>query len=115
LRIQEKRRFWPKKALLTTGLVEEESDESGYWLEVDRDVALAPTAAVDSLLKEAGELTAIFARSTITARQSINCQSINRQSINRQSTIANKSPINNHQFESIRLRSASRSTAAPRR
>jgi four helix bundle protein len=55
-------------------LVEEESDESGYWLEVARDVVLAPTTVVDPLLKEADELTAIFARSTMTARESINRQ-----------------------------------------
>ena len=65
-------------------LVEEESDESGYWLEITREIALAPTTVVDPLLKEADELTAIFARSTMTARQSANRESVNRQSTNRQ-------------------------------
>lgn len=53
-------------------LVEEESDESCYWLEIAKDAGLASPPEVDPLLKEGDELTAIFARSTITARQSAN-------------------------------------------
>ena len=60
-------------------LVEEESDESCYWLEIATASNLASASAVEPLLKEAGELTAIFARSTMTARQSVNRQSANRQ------------------------------------
>jgi four helix bundle protein len=51
-------------------LVEEEADESGYWLEVAKETGLATADAVAPLLKEAGELTAIFDRSTMTARAS---------------------------------------------
>jgi hypothetical protein len=51
-------------------LVEEEADESGYWLEIVKEAGLVSPAAVDPLLREADELTAIFARSTMTARQS---------------------------------------------
>jgi len=43
------------------GLVEEESDESGFWLEIGRDTQLAPTSVIDPLIREADELTAIFA------------------------------------------------------
>jgi four helix bundle protein len=53
-------------------LVEEEADESGFWLELTRDSGLASSSAVEPLLREADELTAIFARSTMTARQSAN-------------------------------------------
>jgi four helix bundle protein len=55
-------------------LVEEEADESGYWLEVAKASSLVSSSAVEPLLKEADELTAIFARSTMTARQSANRQ-----------------------------------------
>ena len=55
-------------------LVEEESDEAGFWLEIVKEAGLAPAAMIDPLLKEADELTAIFARSTMTARQSANRQ-----------------------------------------
>ena len=51
-------------------LVEEESDEAGYWLEIAKDAGLSSPTMIDPLLKEADELTAIFARSTMTARQS---------------------------------------------
>jgi four helix bundle protein len=53
-------------------LVEEEADESGFWLELTRDSGLASSSAVEPLLREADELTAIFARSTMTTRQSAN-------------------------------------------
>ncbi len=52
------------------GLVEEESDESGFWLEISQETQLARADAIEPLLKEADELTAIFARSTMTARRS---------------------------------------------
>ena len=55
-------------------LVEEESDEAGFWLEIVNETGLASAGLVDPLLKEADELTAIFARSTMTARQSANRQ-----------------------------------------
>jgi four helix bundle protein len=52
----------------TIGLVLEESDESLFWLEVLLERDLGDPALRRPLLSEAGELTAIFAASTITAR-----------------------------------------------
>jgi four helix bundle protein len=52
------------------GIAEEESDESGYWLELITEAKLVKIEAVAPLLKEADELTAIFARSVMTARSS---------------------------------------------
>ena len=43
------------------GIVAEEGDETVYWLEVLRDAKLVPEAKLSELLKEANELTAIFA------------------------------------------------------
>ncbi|HYT76047.1 MAG TPA: four helix bundle protein [Vicinamibacterales bacterium] len=55
------------------GIVAEESDESQLWLEL---LSVASTGIDgkehDELLKEAGELTAIFSASYATARQSLN-------------------------------------------
>ena len=52
------------------GFVEEEADESGFWLEMLVDAEkLAPKAAAP-LIKEAGELTAIAVSSINTARKS---------------------------------------------
>jgi four helix bundle protein len=50
-------------------VVLEEADESLYWLEVIRESQLAGGAALDSLIKEANELTSIFATSVITAKE----------------------------------------------
>jgi four helix bundle protein len=50
------------------GTVEEEADESGFWLEVIIDTELMKEALVVDLLREASELTAIMASSKITAR-----------------------------------------------
>jgi four helix bundle protein len=52
------------------GLVEEEADECGFWLEISQETGLASAGAVEPLGREADELTAIFARSVMTARQS---------------------------------------------
>ena len=67
------------------GLVEEEADECGFWLEISQETGLASPAVVEALMKEANELTAIFARSVMTARHRPNHQSliINHQSANR--------------------------------
>jgi hypothetical protein len=67
-------------------LVEEEADESGFWLELTRDSGLASSSAVGPLLREADELTAIFGRSTMTA-------AISRSAMNH----SLQSPITNHQ------------------
>ncbi|MCP4714334.1 MAG: four helix bundle protein [Deltaproteobacteria bacterium] len=51
------------------GIVLEEVDESAFWLELISESALLPVKKVEGLLQEANELTAIFAKSTYTARQ----------------------------------------------
>src|SRR5882762_5431296 len=55
-----------------TSIVEEEADESCFWLELLIDRGLLSDRRVQSLLKEANELTAIFvaSRKTAVARQS---------------------------------------------
>ncbi|MDD5140743.1 MAG: four helix bundle protein [Verrucomicrobiales bacterium] len=52
------------------GTVEEEADESGYWLELLADSGKVKVSGVSALLKEAGELTAIAVASINTARKS---------------------------------------------
>jgi four helix bundle protein len=49
------------------GIVEEEADESAFWLELIIDGKLLPEAKVSSLLQEANELTAIRAASRKSA------------------------------------------------
>ena len=49
------------------GVVIEEADESAYWLELLADTGLVKHEKLDSLLKEARELTAIFNAARITA------------------------------------------------
>jgi four helix bundle protein len=49
------------------GVVEEEADESGFWMELIVDGGLLPTSKVSALLQEASELTAIMAASRISA------------------------------------------------
>ncbi|MGD8293661.1 MAG: four helix bundle protein [Desulfobacterales bacterium] len=48
-------------------IVLEEADETGFWLEFIVDEKLIKKNLVEPLLKEAGELTAIFASSRMTA------------------------------------------------
>jgi four helix bundle protein len=50
------------------GIAEEEADETQDWLEVLHDASLISDAACEPLHREAGELTAIFVTSGITAR-----------------------------------------------
>jgi four helix bundle protein len=50
------------------GHVVEEADESCYWLEVIRAAAITPGQGLERLLGEAGELTAIFSQSQLTAK-----------------------------------------------
>jgi four helix bundle protein len=50
------------------GTVEEEADESAYWMELIIAERLLPKHRVHLLLQEAGELTAIMAASRRTAR-----------------------------------------------
>lgn len=47
-------------------IVEEEADESAFWLELIGDHGLMPVAKIDALSREAGELTAIMVASRRT-------------------------------------------------
>ena len=75
------------------GVVEEESDESGYWLELIIEGALLRKDLVQPLLDEANELTKIMGRSRITAsdhkRVEKRTARATRES-NRQSAIGNR-------------------------
>ncbi len=50
-------------------VVLEEADESHYWLEIIRDADLIKGENIESLIKEAFELTAIFAATDKTAKK----------------------------------------------
>jgi four helix bundle protein len=50
------------------GTVEEEADESAYWLELIVDAGLLKAKRVTALYQEANELTAIMVASRISAR-----------------------------------------------
>jgi len=52
------------------GTVEEEADESGYWMELLVESGKIKSAKVSKLMQEAGELTAIAVSSINTARKS---------------------------------------------
>jgi four helix bundle protein len=52
------------------GTVEEEADESGYWMELLVDAGKIKPAKISALMKEADELTAIAVASINTARRS---------------------------------------------
>lgn len=64
------------------GTVEEEADESAFWLEIVIDSGMMKESLVADLRQEASEITAIMAASKMTARKS----SIN----DRKSQIANR-------------------------
>jgi four helix bundle protein len=49
------------------GIVEEEADESAYWMELIMEGEILPVAKVTALHAEAVELTAIMAASRLTA------------------------------------------------
>jgi len=65
------------------GTVEEEADESAYWMELVMEALLLPDHRVRPLLAEAVELVAIMAASRITAMRSASFA-------NRKSQIANR-------------------------
>jgi hypothetical protein len=50
------------------GVVVEEADESVLWLELMTESGIVPLEKTESLIKEANELTSIFAASQRTAR-----------------------------------------------
>lgn len=66
------------------GIVIEEADECGYWLELIIESELLPKPKVEPLLQEANELAAIFVASVRTARSSIS---------NQKSSIKNENPV----------------------
>jgi four helix bundle protein len=51
------------------GIVEEEADESTFWLDIIPDTKNGSAEEVEPLLKEARELTAIFTAASKTAKQ----------------------------------------------
>ncbi len=51
------------------GIVEEEADESLFWLEMVAETDLMPAPRVQDLIQEADELTAIFVASRKTAKK----------------------------------------------
>jgi four helix bundle protein len=59
------------------GVVEEEADESAFWLELIMETNLLSASKVEPLLSEAGEIVAIMASSEKTATKS---QIANRKS-----------------------------------
>jgi four helix bundle protein len=64
------------------GIVEEEADESAFWLELIIEASLLRAGVVQPLLDEANELTRIMASSRITASRKVRA--------NRQSAIGNR-------------------------
>ena len=50
------------------GVVAEEADETVFWLELLVEAGLVKAKRMESLLKEANELVAIFVASQVTAR-----------------------------------------------
>ena len=51
------------------GVVEEEADESAYWLEMIIESDMMDQARIQPLLKEAYDLTAIVAKSRVSAKR----------------------------------------------
>ena len=64
-------------------IVEEECDESLYWMELLAEIRVGHTTAIAELIVEAGQLLSIVVASIITARTSI--QNSKSQIANRQS------------------------------
>ena len=71
------------------GVVEEEADESAFWLELIIEAELLKAKKVESLLREASEITKIMARSRISATRSAKQVTV-RAGSNRQSAIGNR-------------------------
>ena len=73
------------------GVVEEEADETAFWLELSVDAGILPIRKLGALKKEAEELVAIFAASRISATRNLRRAATLR--INRRSQTGNrKSP-----------------------
>ena len=50
------------------GIVEEEADESGYWLELLSETGVIPSELIEPLRREAGEIVAMVIASIRTSR-----------------------------------------------
>jgi hypothetical protein len=72
------------------GIVEEEADESAFWLELIIESALLQGKLVQPLLDEANELTRIVASSRMTARNRLKNGTTAAVESNRQSAIGNR-------------------------
>ena len=73
------------------GTVEEEADESAYWMEIIMDAGLIKPARVNPLRDEAEAIRKIMAKSRITASRSLAVERRHRSAIgNRQSAIGNR-------------------------
>jgi four helix bundle protein len=74
------------------GIVEEESDECCYWIELVIEAELIEAELVKPLLREANEITAIFGASRRTAgsNRKIQDSRATRVQLNRQSEIGNR-------------------------
>src|SRR5437867_6416586 len=71
------------------GVVEEEADESAFWMELIIEGGLLKKQAVEPLLSEANELAKIMARSRISASATLKNSSKSQLAIaNRQSEMA---------------------------
>jgi four helix bundle protein len=62
------------------GVVEEEADESAFWMELIIEGNLLPASKVEPLLREANELVAIMAASRISATRAKQSAIANRKS-----------------------------------
>jgi four helix bundle protein len=62
------------------GIVEEEADESAFWMELIIDGGLLSARKVEALLKEANELVAIMVSSRISAKRGKQSAIANRKS-----------------------------------
>jgi four helix bundle protein len=60
-----------KDFIAKLGIVEEECDETAFWLGLIRSIDLAGYEEVDPLLKEASEIVAMIVRSIKTAKESL--------------------------------------------
>ena len=78
------RRRSKREFVAKIGVVEEEADESAFWIELIIKAKILREELVTPLLKEAQELAAIMAKSRISAMRSY------QRSDNRQSAIGNR-------------------------
>jgi four helix bundle protein len=68
----------PADFISKLGTVEEEADESGFWMELLLESGKARAQEIKPLMQEAGELVAIMIASINTARKSMNAGRVSR-------------------------------------